>query len=211
LVLEGFALPLTSNGGLQSRVLYVAVESALIDKGKAMLLVRQYFAIVIVVLMTGCTALDKMAGRPTNEGNGYVIDHDRRIYGGGIHIEYRDPTFLEQQLKKRMVNQMASGAEIQQATSRIPAGGRILIHYEALSMDAANTEWLEYAIFKNSKEIYRREGSNNIAEAPTSYSGGIGYCWNTDSIDIREKIETPFQLVVISNLKNERDTFTISQ
>tara|TARA_B100000745_G_C20026982_1_gene349430 strand:+ start:255 stop:791 length:537 start_codon:yes stop_codon:yes gene_type:complete len=169
------------------------------------------FLLCLVSGISGCTTLDKMTGRPVNEGNGYSIDHDRKIYGGGVHIEYRDTEFLEREVKERMENRMASESELQEALKNIPAGGRIQIHYEATTIEAANTKWLEYVVLKDGEEVYRRDGSDDIAETPTDYSGGIGFWWNIDIVDIREPITTPFEFIVISNLKNERDSFTISK
>tara|TARA_R110000823_G_scaffold246948_2_gene370812 strand:+ start:5102 stop:5617 length:516 start_codon:yes stop_codon:yes gene_type:complete len=168
------------------------------------------FVLALLITLSGCAALDKMAGLPVNEGNGYNITHDRKIYGGGVHIEYRDPEFLESEIKAQMENRMASDSELQQALGRIPEGGRILVRYEALTIEAANTKWLEYVLFKDDEEIYRRSGRNKIAQVPTSYSGGIGFWWNIDSVDLHQPITAPFELVVVSNLKEQRDTFKIS-
>jgi hypothetical protein len=169
------------------------------------------FVLTFLLSLSGCAVLDEMAGLPVNEGNGYAIEHDRKIYGGGVHIEYRDSGLLESEIKKRMENRMASEFELQQALDQIPAGGRIFVHYEAITVEAANTEWLEYVLFKDGEEIYRRKGKDQIAEVPTSYSGGIGFWWNIDVVDIRQPITVPFKFIVISNLKYQRDTFTISK
>ncbi|KPQ28888.1 MAG: hypothetical protein HLUCCX14_08345 [Marinobacter excellens HL-55] len=172
---------------------------------------RYLLALTILLTLSGCAALDKMAGLPVNEGNGYAIEHERKIYGGGVHIEYRDPELLENEIRTQMENRMASESELQDALDRIPEGGRIFVHYEATTVEAANTEWLEYVLFKDGEEVYRRKGKDQIAEVPTSYSGGIGFWWNIDAIDLRQPIKVPFKFIVISNLKDQRDTFTISR
>jgi len=172
---------------------------------------RIVFIVVFLFALSGCAALDKMAGLPVNEGNGYTIDHDRNIYGGGVHIEYRDQEFLKEEVRKQMENRMASEADLQLALDQVPAGGRILVHYQATTVEAANTKWLEYVVLKDGEQIYRKQGTNQTGEVPTSYSGGIGFWWNMDVVDLKGQIGTPFELAVISNLRDERDIFRVSK
>ncbi|MAC14060.1 MAG: hypothetical protein CL539_05190 [Alcanivorax sp.] len=106
---------------------------------------------------------------------------------------------------------MASEQQTHEAISRLPEGGQIIVHYQQLTIESANTKWLEYVVMADEKEIYRRQGSNDIASRPTNYSGGIGYWWNVvDIVNLNQPISFPFDFVVISNLATKRDTFTIS-
>ncbi|MFT2091550.1 hypothetical protein [Paraglaciecola sp. 2405UD69-4] len=172
---------------------------------------KVYIVLSFLLALSGCSALNKMAGLPYNEGNGYSIEHDKQIYGGGVTIEYRDIDFLRTEVTKTMNNRMSSESELEQALENLPQGGRILIHYEAQTIDAANTKWLEYVLLKDGKEVYRKTGTDSIANRPVSYSGGIGFWWDIDILDINFPFEIPVELVVVSNLKNKRDTFKISK
>ncbi|MEQ3635944.1 hypothetical protein [Alcanivorax sp.] len=172
--------------------------------------IKACLAAVTILALNGCNTLNALTGLPYNEGNGYKIDHDRNIYSGGVHIEYKDKSLLESEKRAEMENKMASEQQTQDAISRLPEGGKIIVHYEQLTIEAANTEWLEYVIMVDGKEIYRKQGTDDIANRPTSYSGGIGYWWNTDVVNLRQPVSFPFDFVVISNLATKRDTFTIS-
>lgn len=172
---------------------------------------KTFSLFLLISLLSGCASLDKMVGLPVNEGNGFDIEHDREIYGGGVHVEYQHPGVLEKDIKKRMANRMASEAELNQALSNVVSGGRFKVHIESLTIDGANTKWYEYVILKDGKEVYREKGRDSIANTPTDYAGGIGFWWNIDLINVYEPIEPPFTFIVISNLTNERDTFVISK
>ncbi|MDF1644545.1 MAG: hypothetical protein P1U80_10215 [Pseudomonadales bacterium] len=172
---------------------------------------KAYIVLCLLLVLSGCAALNKITGLPYNEGNGYSIEHDKQIYGGGVTIEYKDNNFLRTEVTKTMNNRMSSESELKEALENLPQGGRIQIHYEALTIDAANPKWLEYVLLKDGKEIYRRKGRDSIANRPISYSGGVGFWWNIDVLDINAPIEFPVELVVVSNLKNERDTFKLSK
>jgi hypothetical protein len=165
----------------------------------------------IILLTTGCTQLNQLAGLPYNEGNGYTIEHKKGIYGGGVTIQYEDNAFLREEVRQRMSNRMSSERELEQALAELPSGGRVQIHYEALTITAGNTSWLEYVLLKDGIEIYRREGTDSIANTPTNYAGGIGFWWNIDIVDLRVPFEFPIELVVINNLRSERDSFIIAK
>lgn len=167
-------------------------------------------ALIAAATLSGCSTLNEAMGITVNKGNGYVIKQDKKIYGGGVHIEYRDKAFLENEVRTEMSNRMAPEAELQAALNRVPAGGRVLITYEKLTLEAANTKWLEYVVLENGVEVFRRKGRDKIAQVPKSSSGGIRFWWSIDSVDLPNPIGKPFEFIVISNLDNKRDTFTVS-
>jgi len=172
--------------------------------------IKACLAVVAILALSGCNSLNALTGLPYNKGNGYKIDQDKNIYSGGVTIEYKDKALLEQEKRAEMENKMASEQQTQEVISRLPEGGQIIVHYQQLTIEAANTEWLEYVVMVDGKEVYRRQGTDDIANRPTNYSGGIGYWWNVDIVNLNQPISFPFDFVVISNLATKRDTFTIS-
>lgn len=165
---------------------------------------------VAIAALSGCASLNEAMGLPVNKGNGYIIKQDKKIYGGGVHIEYRDKAFLENEVRVKMSNRMAPEAETQAELNRLPAGGRVFITYEQLTIEAANTKWLEYVVMENGVEVFRKKGRDNIAEVPKSSSGGIRFWWNIDVVDLPKSLGKSFDFIVISNLDKKRDTFTVS-
>ena len=163
-----------------------------------------------IVTLSGCASLNEAMGLPVNKGNGYVIKQDRKIYGGGVHIEYRDKAFLENEVRVKMSNRMAPESETQAELNRLPAGGRVFITYEQLTIEAANTKWLEYVVMENGVEVFRKKGRDNIAEVPKSSSGAVRFWWNIDVVDLSKPVGKTFDFIVISNLDKKRDTFTVS-
>jgi hypothetical protein len=164
------------------------------------------FTILVMAIIPGCASMNEMMGYSVNKGNGYAIKHNRQIYDGGVYIEYRDKAFLETEKRKEMSNKMAPESETKAALDRIPKGGRIIVTYESLTLEGANTKWLEYIVIQNGKEILRRKGKDDIAEVPRA----SGMWWNVDVVDIKDPIAMPFEFIVVSNLVTKRDTFVIS-
>lgn len=167
-------------------------------------------ASLAIAALSGCASINEAMGLPVNKGNGYIIKQDKKIYGGGVHIEYRDKAFLENEVRAKMSNRMASESETQSEISRLPAGGRIFITYETLTIEAANTKWLEYVVMENGVEVFRKKGRDKIAEVPKSSSGAVRFWWNIDVVDLSKPVGKTFEFIVISNLDNKRDTFTVS-
>ena len=163
--------------------------------------------VLLAFLLGGCASINQMMGIPTNIGNGYKIEQDREIYGGGVKIEYRDNALLKQKVALSQETRMAPAAETDEKLESLPKG-MIILTYEALTIDAANTKWLEYVVLKDGKEIARRKGLNQVPEVPNRGSSGVGYWWSTDAVSIT--VDPPFQLLVIDTLDGKRDTFTIS-
>lgn len=163
---------------------------------------KRIFALLLALALPGCTAINQMMGIPTNVGNGYSIKHERQIWGGGVKVEYQDNAMLVAEAVKTAANRM-----VEASTDGLPQG-RILIHYEALSIGAANTKWLEYVVLKDGAEVYREAGRDQIANLPRGSGGPARYWWGTDVVDI--PVDAPFELVVISNLDDKRDTFRIT-
>lgn len=163
-----------------------------------------------IAALSGCASLNEAMGLPVNKGNGYLITQDKKNHGGSVTIEYRDKTLLESETRAEMSNRMASESETLDKISRLPDGGRIFINYEQLTIEAANTKWLEYVVLKDGVEVFRRKGSNSIAKVPKSSSSANRRWWNIDVLGIPKPLGKTFQLIVINNLENKRDTFTIS-
>jgi hypothetical protein len=69
---------------------------------------------------------------------------------------------------------MASEQQTHEVISRLPEGGQIIVHYQQLIIESDSTKWLEYVVMVDGKEIYRKQGSDDIANRPINYSGGIG-------------------------------------
>ena len=166
-----------------------------------------FICLFFVWAVSGCSTINEFMGMPTNKGNGYIIKHKKQIYGGSVHIEYRDSSLLESEMLETMNNRMASEEDISRELALIPRGGRVFVTYEKMTIGAANTKWLEYVVLHNGKEIYRRKGTNKVANTPAY---GSSFWWNIDSFSISEPVDGEFSVVVISNLENKRDTFLVS-
>lgn len=168
------------------------------------------FAILLLAALTGCASLNQMMGISTNQGNGYKISQERQIYGGGAKVEYRDRDFVKAEIIQAQRNRMAPQAETDQLLEAIPAGGRVILTWEALTVEAGNTKWLEYIILKNGEEVYRGRGNNQVPELPDRSLGNtVAFWWNIDTIDV--PVEPPFELVVVSLIDKKRDIFSVSR
>mgnify|MGYP003148531993 CR=1 FL=1 len=166
-------------------------------------------ALLMSFLLGGCAGLNEMLGLPVNKGNGYSIKHTKEIYSGGVHIEYQDHDFLVEEIKKKMANRMAPLEDTQNAIFNAPIGGRIFVHYEQLTIGAANTKWLEYVIKRDGQEVYRKMGNNRIANVPTDSSAAVRFWWNTDGFDITTYLGDEFEVYVISHLAGKKDHFKV--
>lgn len=152
--------------------------------------------LLALLALSGCTAL----GVPTNIGNGYDISWDRQIYGAIVKIEYRDKAMLMDEVAHRARNRM-----VEPDFTGVPVG-RVFVTYDGVSIEGANTKWLEYVILKDGKEVLRKTGRDQVPDYEVDTYGTSW--WSMESLDV--PVQPPFELVVISNLKNKRDTFTIS-
>lgn len=151
-----------------------------------------------ILLLTGCVTTSVK-----NEGNGYDITHEPGKGGGVVNIEYRPPSLIVEDRKKR-----AQVAMTEPNLKHIPKGGMFIIKIEDITIDAANTENFLYIVKKGDQEILRQEGEWDVPEVPSRV--GSGRWWNTDIVFVKDAIEPPFDLYVVHKIREKRDKFTVS-
>lgn len=162
--------------------------------------------IALVFSLGGCVAMHKLSGLPVNNGNGYIIESSAGDLNIQLTIEYEDHELIAQQRVSRLKNSYAPESEISAAVNMAPKGGAITVRYENSTIEATNTKWLEYIVFKDEIEILRQKGRDKIANIPADQ---YRLWWNTDLIWIEKDIKPPFKLVVVNNLLVNRTIFNI--
>jgi hypothetical protein len=166
---------------------------------------------IILVLLSfqllGCVTLsENLSG---NKGNGYDITKisNKNAYGS-VSIEYKPYKLLIDAKTEKLKNKFASELEIKNASSNIPLGGQVIININRSTIGAANTEYFLYVFTKDGKEVFRKKGSDSIAEVPF---GPGGMWWNLSVINIQKDFGSEISLFVIDELSGGRDEFTIKK
>lgn len=168
-----------------------------------------FLAGIVILLLNSC------AGGGPNIVNQYgytvetITEGELKHGTGYTTLLYEDYNILLADKKKELANKLASEKEIQKELRTIPKGGMATIKVARTTIGAANTGMFEYVIFENGKEIYRRQGTNRVANTPDSGDGV--HWWNIDLITFPKPITNQMTVYVVDNLNQIRAKYIITK
>ena len=140
---------------------------------------------------------------------GYFGDYpggDEYLSNEKTSITFHDSKYLLKEKIKKLDLNMAPESAYKEAHNTDHKLCEIIVWIERYSIGAANTDNFTYIVKYQGKEIYRRNGYNNIANVPIGrYSG-----WTNSSIVYFNEPDGSFEFYVIDNLINKRFQFTIT-
>ncbi len=160
--------------------------------------------LALTLALSGCANMDKMMGIPTNEGNGYPIEHvEKSSYMGRVTLEYVTPSMLEERERKEAELAMKEADEVPWP------GGYFVVRLDAYSLDSAKGKWLEIVVKRGGQEVSRKEGTDSVPNVPSSSS--LKMWWTTTIVPLEEPITSePVDVYVVHTAHQERDHFRVS-
>ncbi len=157
----------------------------------------------LAAVLSGCANMDKWAGVPVSEGNGYEIQQtEKSKRWGRATVEYVPYEMLR-----------AREAEAAKLAMREPEetpfkNGYIVVRIDAPTLETAKSKFLEIIVAKDGEVLQRAKGADKVPMPPHRNTWDMW--WSTTLVGLKSPIEDYVDVVVVDPVANYRDAFRIS-
>jgi hypothetical protein len=117
---------------------------------------------------------------------------------GYIGLEYLTKPEVIDRIKNRLDKRDADSSEYEEAFSKVPDGGHLILNIGRQDLMHANTRWYTYTVTRDGKTVIDRKGEEGIP----NIKGRDGNWWNVLEIPLKQPIEDRIQVRVTDMNKN---------